>query len=292
MSKPHDTILHFAGDGAKIMTHHWQPALPPRGVVVLAHGMGEHARRYERLAQRLTASGYAVYANDHRGHGSLAKDAGTLGDFGAAGFRGVVSDLVSTLDMVRSAHPGVPVAMLGHSMGSFAVQLLMAESSKLPDAVALSGTAALDLLVQAQMRGEGMNKPNARIDSPRTPFDWLSRDDAEVDAYIADPLCAFALTRDSGVSLFEAARVLGQPSSLANLPKDLPIYLFAGDQDPVTGYLDYFNELLSRYRHAGLRNVESRVYADGRHETLNELQRDQVESDLIDWLDKALPRAG
>ncbi|MEP6791935.1 MAG: alpha/beta fold hydrolase, partial [Ramlibacter sp.] len=172
-----------AADGAAIPLLCWLPPGEVRGVVQVSHGMGEHAGRYARVARALTAQGYAVYANNHRGHGEAAHDPAQRGEFGPGGFAGVVRDMLAVTQFAKGRHPGLPLVLFGHSMGSFAAQLYALDHSAQLAGLALSGTAATDLL-QAGRGNVRLDETNAAVPATRTPFDWLSRDEAEVDKYI------------------------------------------------------------------------------------------------------------
>lgn len=281
-----------ASDNKPVRVHRWKSAIPVRGVVQIAHGMGEHALRYRPIAQALASAGYAVYANDHRGHGELAARADALGDFGIGGFAMVVDDMTAVTRMARDAEAGVPVVLLGHSMGSFAAQLYLLDHSDLLDGVALSGSAALDLLGAAAMSGRWrLEDLNASFEPARTPFDWLSRDQAVVDAYISDPLCGFNVTAESYGSLFSVAARLSNVAEIARIRRDLPMFLFAGDRDPVNAGLTWLQPLIDRYHVAGLRDVSWHVYGDARHEVLNEINRAEVWANLHAWIDRVMGSA-
>jgi alpha-beta hydrolase superfamily lysophospholipase len=279
--------LIAATDGKAINVYQWKGPGPVRGIVQIAHGMGEHPLRYRALAQALAGAGYVVYANDHRGHGALAAKANELGDFGPQGFPVLIDDMTSVTRMAREADKGKPLVLLGHSMGSFAAQLYILDHSDLLDGVALSGTTALDLLGAAAMSGRWkLEDLNASFEPARTPFDWLSRDKAIVDAYIADPLCGFNVNEPSYGSLFGVAARLANPTDIGRIRRDLPIYLFVGDLDPVNARLTWFQPLVDRYREAGLTDVSWHVYGGARHEVLNETNRAEVTANLQAWIDR------
>jgi alpha-beta hydrolase superfamily lysophospholipase len=276
-----------ASDGTPIRVYQWKGSAPVRGIVQIAHGMGEHSLRYRLVAHALVNAGYAVYANDHRGHGELAANANALGDFGPQGFPVLVDDMTYVTRTARDAHKGKPLVLLGHSMGSFAAQLYLLDHSDLLDGVALSGTTALDLLGAAAMSGRWkLEDLNASFEPARTPFDWLSRDKAEVDAYIADPLCGFNVDAESYGSLFAVAPRLATAAEIGRIRRDLPIFLFVGDLDPVNAKLTWFQPLVDRYREAGLTDVSWHVYGNARHEVLNEINRAEVVANLLAWIDR------
>jgi len=182
--------------------------------------------------------------------------------------------------------------LLGHSMGSFAAQLYMLDHSELLDGVALSGSTALDLLGAAATTGAWrLEDLNAAFEPARTTFDWLSRDQAEVDKYIADPLCGFNVTPESYGSLFSIAPRLANPSELARIRRDLPLFLFVGDLDPVNAKLAWFRPLVDRYREVGLKDVSWHVYGGARHEVLNEANRSEVVANLHAWIDRVAAKS-
>jgi alpha-beta hydrolase superfamily lysophospholipase len=277
-------------DGARLAGFRLAPAGPVRGVAQIAHGMGEHFGRYHRLAGRLAGAGYAVYGQDHRGHG--ASQVHGLGDFGPGGFQTLVDDMAALSAAARREHPGAPFALVGHSMGSFASQAYLIEHGAGLDALALSGTAALDRLMAGMAAtggAPGLAALNAPFEPARTPFDWLSRDEAEVDAYLADRLCGFDVTPASLASMFALGAGLRSDPRLAAVRPDLPILVISGEFDPVTGPGQaHTNALIDGWRASGLTGIEHRVWPGGRHEMFNEINRAEVEDDLIAWLDAAL----
>lgn len=275
-------------DGIKVFAYRWSGDAPVRGVLQVAHGMGEHALRYLEPLTPIIESGITVYANDHRGHGRAARNKEQLGDFGAAGFAALAADMAALTDTARKENPGEPLILLGHSMGSFATQLYLLDHSDKIDGVVLSGSAALDLLAAGMSVEGGLKSFSAAIENPRTDFDWLSRDPKEVDKYIADPLCGFSVTEASQMSMFGALMRANDPQALNAIRGDLPVYIFSGDKDPVNGNLEWLKPLADRYRAAGIRDIQTKFYKDGRHEMLNETNRAEVISDLTRWIDKVI----
>jgi alpha-beta hydrolase superfamily lysophospholipase len=273
-----------ADDGYPIETYGWNVDAGVKGIVQIAHGMGEHSRRYRWVAQQLAQAGYATYSNEHRGHGADAASRGELGDFGARGLASLVADMASLSRFARSRHAGVPLVLLGHSMGSFAAQAYLPQHSALIDGVILSGTAAVDLLDAGRSKGWKLEDANAAFANPRTPFDWLSRDPAVVDAYIADPLCGFTINAASRDSLSEVCARATTAASIARIRAELPLFGITGDHDAVNNNLEWFHPLLDRYRRGGLTNVSSHVYGGARHEVFNETNRDEVVANVVSWL--------
>lgn len=289
-----DFILHSEADGIDIACYRWPAPGKAIGVVQIAHGMGEHSLRYAGFANFLGNAGFDVYANDHRGHGRTAPKPHLLGDFGAAGWDGLVGDMAQLTRHARKAAPGLPLVLLGHSMGSFAAQQYILEHSALIAGVILSGSASLDRLLASNASPEDSEKPadltalNRDFEPARTPFDWLSRDTAEVDKYIADPLCGFGVNARARASMAAGGARTIAPAEIARIRKDLPIYIVAGDKDPVNHHLEWLRPLGERYRAAGIRSVAEKFYTDGRHEMLNETNRIEVMNDILSWLRRAL----
>jgi alpha-beta hydrolase superfamily lysophospholipase len=283
-----------ADDGYPIETYGWNADADAglTGIVQIAHGMGEHSRRYRWLAGKLAEAGYATYSNEHRGHGADAAGRGELGDFGARGMASLVADMATLSRLARSRHPGVPLVLLGHSMGSFAAQAYLPEHSALIDGVILSGTAAVDLLDAGRSKGWKLEDANAAFANPRTPFDWLSRDAAVVDAYIADPLCGFTINPASRESLSETCARATAEASIARIRADLPLFGITGDHDAVNNNLEWFHPLLDRYRRGGMTNVSSHVYGGARHEVFNETNRDEVVANVVSWLTEVTGSGG
>lgn len=285
---PPETLSYRSTDGHEIAGYHWpvREASADAGVGVLVHGMGEHVRRYDHVAQALTAEGFAVYGYDHRGHGSSLDGSREPGHLGPNGWAELVGDLAVVINLARSSHPQQPICLVAHSMGSFAVQQFLLDHGSDVDAVALTGTAALDFLQPALDFSNDLDLSafNASFAPERTDFDWLSRDEAVVDSYLADPLCGFGIDDASLKDMFAGARRLADPTEVARMPGDLPVYIAVGSQDPINAELALLWVLVDRYRSAGLSDVSVRVYDGGRHEILNEINRADVVDDLIQWL--------
>jgi alpha-beta hydrolase superfamily lysophospholipase len=283
-----DTFSYRSADGRQLSGYRWaaRDGQSGSGVVVLIHGMGEHLRRYDHVANALTSQGFAVYGHDHRGHGaSLAAD-DEPGQLGPNGWPALVDDLNLVISQAKSDHPRLPVVMVAHSMGSFATQQFLLDHGAEVDAVALTGTAALDLLESALDLSSDLDLSafNTPFQPARTDFDWLSRDESVIDAYLADPLCGFGIDSASAKEMFAGARRLADPAQVARMPRGLPVYVAVGSMDPVNGGLTLLWALVDRYRAAGLSDVTVRVYDDGRHEILNEINRAEVIDDLLQWL--------
>ncbi|MFV0526633.1 MAG: lysophospholipase [Acidimicrobiales bacterium] len=309
-----DTMTIEATDGARIHTARWLPdeGTPVRAVLQIAHGMAEHSQRYERFARALTGAGYAVYANDHRGHGQTAEFSGNRGYFAdGAGFDRVVKDMAEVTARARAEQPGKPVVLFGHSMGSFLSRAYVLRYGDDLAGLILSGTGGsgrrlskLALwLARAEARIRGRQAPstmlskmtfgsfNREFKPNRTDFDWLSRDDAEVDAYAEDPWCGEVFTTGFFVDLFRASGPINDDDVVASVPKDLPILLISGDMDPVGGELgEGVIEVAEQYKRLGVTDVTAELYPGARHELLNETNRDEVTNDVLTWLNNHLPK--
>jgi len=290
---PSSTFSYASSDGAQITAYRWDPAGEPRAVIQLTHGMGEHAQRYDYVARALNDAGFAVYAQDQRGHGASA-DPAALGDLGPGSWPALVDDIGLLSAYIRARHPGLPLILLGHSMGSFAVQQYLLDHSGDVDGVVLTGTAAIDVLEPALDLSQPLDLAmfNAAFQPARTDFDWLSRDETIVDAYIADPYCGFGIDPESTKLIFLGARRVADPAAVAAMPPGLPLYVAVGETDPVNGGLALLTRLTDRYAAAGLTDVTVRVYPGARHEILNETNKDDVIGELINWIDRVVASSG
>ncbi len=285
----HFTLPTSPSDQCPVV-HRWQGEGAPRAIMVIAHGMGEHALRYARLADALNAAGFVVYANDHRGHGATVADASQLGEYGEAGWRGLVDDEKAVIARAKEDFPGLPLVLMGHSMGSMVVQHLLTEASDSVDAAALSGTTAVDVMAVAVADPDAnvFETLNAAFAPTRTESDWLSRDEAEVDKYVADPLCGFTVSDASSASLGEAGVVYSTPEAIGKVRNDLPVYIFSGDLDPVGLNGELVRLVAKRYRDAGVQKLDLKLYENARHELFNETNREEVTADFVSWAKKSV----
>ncbi len=273
-----------SADGTEIATTAWTAVSgEPIGAVQIAHGLAEHAARYERFAMALNAAGFLAFATDHRGHGRTGRD--RLGDFGAAGFDGLISDVAQYGATINDEHE-LPLFLLGHSMGSFASQAIIVDNTDQYAGVVLSGSTALDVLAAGLADSEGpagLEAFNVGFEH-RTGYEWLSRDEAEVDLYVADPWCGFDTPDDLIPALFAPAARLADPEVLAGIRSDLPLLIASGVDDPLAGGGQLVELLGQRYRDAGVTDLTVQLYPGARHEILNETNRDEVTNDIVNWL--------
>jgi alpha-beta hydrolase superfamily lysophospholipase len=275
MTVTEQRFRYEGADGTALAGFRWSGAAAPKAVLQLAHGAGEHSGRYRGPLGPIIEAGYVVYAADHRGHG-LTSGMAHLGDFGPGGAPAAVDDMAVLARRVRREAPGLPLILMGHSMGAMFAQAFLLDHSALIDALVLSGTA-----------GPGRIEPgaiNRDFEPVRTPYDWLSRDAAEVDAYIADPFCGIRFAPDSAASFASLRERAPIAEALAGVRRGLPVYVFVGDADPINARMARLTPLIDAYRDAGLA-VTLKVYPGGRHEMLNETNRDEVVAGLLAWLD-------
>lgn len=299
-------------DGAQLALYEWPAPASPKAVVQITHGLAEHAGRYDRLARALSQAGYAVFASDHRGHGRTARGPSDLGFFGeSGGFQRLVNDQLEVNHELALRYPALPRVLLGHSFGSFVSQAYLFEHAHSVSAVILSGTTSANRLLVAPGLGlaRALRVPlgprgksqllqqltfgsyNDAFKPVRTKFDWLSRDPAEVDKYVADPLCGFDNSVQGWIDLLGGLLYIRSSERQRRLPKELPIYLISGTADPVGDMGKGPTRLAQQYAAAGLKRVKLNLYPSARHELFNETNRTQVTNELIAWLDGALDLA-
>lgn len=296
-----------ASDGRPVACYAW-PAQEERAVIHIAHGMGEHAQRYDRVAQQLNEAGYSVCANDHRGHGVTGQNC--LGYFGPDGWNRVIADAYEINQFIRARHPDTPVIMLGHSMGSMLAQQYITRHGASIDALVLSGSPGFKarsynplpgwiLAFETRRLGVSQQSPlmqkflfgnanDAFADADATGFEWLSRDTGEVKKYVDDPACGFVISTGSLRDLYTGAAAASNPDNVAMIPKNLPIYVFSGSADPVHSDCADIERMVAAYADAGIDNLTTKYYPEGRHEMFNETNRAEVVTDLTSWLHAAL----
>ncbi|WPN97126.1 alpha/beta hydrolase [Pseudomonas sp. MUP55] len=303
----HTTFWLTANDHSRLHVNQWMPDDAPRAVVMLAHGMAEHSARYERLAQALCDAGFGVYALDQRGHGRTA-DAGTLGLYAEKdGWNKVVGDLASLNQHIGQQQPGLPIILLGHSMGSYIAQAFLLHHSASLQGAILSGSnfqpvalyRAARVIARIERARQGLRGRSALIDflsfgsfnkafkPNRTAFDWLSRDPVEVDKYVNDPLCGFRCTNQLWIDLLGGLQHISKVSNLAQIDPGLPVLVIGGECDPVSEG-KRLKSLAHALREAGCQNVQLTIYPQARHEVFNETNRDDVTADVVTWLEQAL----
>jgi alpha-beta hydrolase superfamily lysophospholipase len=268
--------------GVEIKFYEW-PVADPKAVVQIAHGLGEHARRYDQMAMVLNRAGFSVYADDHRGHGQTGlgqierRLIKKLGNLGQGGMDATFKQVLDFSKLIKSENPGKPLVFLGHSWGSFIAQKVINNSSDLYDAVVLSGSA---LTMPGYLATGDFNKVWKKLPGS-TGYEWLSRDVEIQKKFVADPLTFLAAAMQV-FGIANSLKLFGTPSK--NVRSDLPILVQVGEADPIGG--EYSNKaLVEAYRKkAGIQDIELFVYHDARHEIYNELNKDDILQDLIKWI--------
>jgi alpha-beta hydrolase superfamily lysophospholipase len=289
--------------------YQWLPTGDIKAVIQIAHGMAEHGARYARLASCLNVEGFAVYANDHRGHGKSLQQGQALGHMADEdSWNKTVDDLDLLNAEITKRHPDTPIILLGHSMGSFLTQSYLRKYGANIAAAALSASngppGALGKIAQFIIRieklrlgGKGHSALmaamtfkafNKTFKPNRTEYDWLSRDDDEVDKYVADPLCGFECSVASWQGMLDALTVIGSHEALTEMDKTMPIYVISGTADPVGENSKGVKRLLTTYEKQGFKQITNNFYTSARHELFNESNREEITSDFIAWAKSTL----
>lgn len=291
----------------KLYVVRWTTVKQPKGVVLIVHGLAEHCERYSHFARFLNENRYHVIAYDHRGHGKTDPD--NLGFIEEeSGFDLKVENLHDVYQFVTKTYPDLPIILFGHSMGSFITQRFMQLFDRKPAALIYSGStgkppfmlnvgillsSVLGNIFGRHSKSKLLDKLsfgayNKHFKPNRTDFDWLSRDTDMVDLYIDDPYCGFFCSNSFYNQLFTGIRDLHSHSIFADHDLNIPILLLSGDQDPVSGLGKGFNNLKNILKNNGAKQLTTLLYPGGRHEMLNEINRDDVFSDILDWLNQTL----
>ncbi|WP_026772332.1 alpha/beta hydrolase [Sediminibacillus terrae] len=293
-------------DHHKVFVRNWyQSNHSPKAIIQLAHGMAEHTGRYQRFAEFMVERNFAVYANDHRGHGHTGKRQGTLGFLDEKnGFDKTVNDLWSVTKTIEREHPGKPLFLLGHSMGSFLARRYIQQHSHALNGVLLSGTGSHPGLINnlgkilaiAERKRRGPKVPskllhqlafanyNRNIDNRVTEFDWLSRDSELVRAYLNDPFSGFVPTAAFFLDLFTGFDHMDDPNGIESIAKQLPMLFFSGSKDPVGKQVKGVFRTADTYYQHGIQDITVRIYENGRHEMLNEINKEEVFTDIVNWI--------
>ncbi|MBB5019007.1 alpha-beta hydrolase superfamily lysophospholipase [Chitinivorax tropicus] len=301
------TQILAAPDGHSIFMISWLPDDAPLvGILQISHGMAEHCLRYKALASHLSRHGIGVCTHDHRGHGRSVQGDEAFGHYADRdGWAKVVADLHQVNQHIHQAHPGVPIMMLGHSMGSFIQRAYLLQHGNTLQGAIISSTG-IHYGIVAKLAGAvakwdarriGLRTPsklmaklsfgafNLQFMPSRTAFDWLSRDPAQVDAYLADPFCGFDCSGGLWGDLFEAITLMEHAEATGlGIPTQLPVLFIAGGRDPVSMGGRGCKALRKRYVKAGMQDVDCRIYPGGRHEILNEINRETVYADITTWM--------
>jgi len=303
-------FFYPSSDGRnKIHARVCTPSSKPKAVIQIVHGIAEHINRYDEFMALLAENGYVACGEDHLGHGQSFGFEADRGFFAEHdGWQRVVDDVDTLRTTMHVQYPGIPYVFFGHSMGSFLTRTYLIRHPERYDAAIISGTgqqspalvaagkAAAQLLVLTKgARGAGDMLNNmafgsycAKIENPRTPFDWLSRDAANVDKYIADPLCGFVAKVSLYRDMMTGIQFISKAKNLSTMNKEAPVYFMSGAEDPVGDYGAGVEKAYKAFCNAGMKDVFLRLYPGGRHEMLNELNRELVWADLTDWLNSRI----
>lgn len=297
------THSSFNRQGAEIFYTRWEGA-SPKAILQISHGMAEYIDRYDDFARFMARAGYAVFGDDHRGHGRTGAAWGVLGKLGDRdGYKLVTDDIKYLTDIAVKEHPGLPVILLGHSMGSFLARNYAAHYSDGIDGLIIMGTSGknpgvgvgiklVNLISRfkgedyrsAFVNGIGFGSYNKRFEG-RTDFDWLSADPDNVDRYMSDEMCGFCFTLSGFRDLFSVLNEVSRDGWPESIRKDLPIFVVSGSDDPVGGYGRGVREVYERLVKAGVKSVKLKLYEGMRHEILNDQCRDEVYADIKTWCD-------
>ncbi|AGK95538.1 alpha/beta fold hydrolase [Clostridium pasteurianum] len=296
-------------DSLEIYVYKWEPEknINIKGVIQIAHGMAETAARYEGFAKMLTENGYIVYINDHRGHGKTAKNIENVGYLAEKdGFEWLVKDMHTLTGIIKKENKDLPIFLLGYSMGSFLTQrYIMLYGKELKGAILYGSNGRQGLILRigllvskleikkngvkakSQILNDlifgGYNKP---FKPNRTKFDWLNRNNEEVDKYIKDPFCGTVFTCSFYYDFFKCLIEIENKKNLKTVPRDLPIYIFSGGKDPVGKSGKGVKRLVETYKSLGVKDLTFKLYKDGRHDMLNEINKDEVIEDVLAWLSR------
>ncbi len=303
-----ETVYQVMSDGVSIARYEWRPATQPRAVILIVHGMAEHALRYDSFAKKACDLGIAVFASDHRGHGKTARSKADLGFLADKdGFFRVVEDQRELVAEIRKGYPNIPVIILGHSFGSFVSQNYIENYSDTVSACILSGSAGpnpslafgrfivniMCLFLGRRKRSALLDKMsfgsfNDSIENHKTEYDWLSRDEAEVQKYIDDEFCGFSCTTGFYQDLMRGLKKTHSPKEMAKISTKLPVLMISGDADPVSNNGKTLKKLLEIYKNNSLQDVQLKLYEGGRHEILNETNKEEVINDVFAWIEERI----
>lgn len=292
----------------KIAATCWEPKTAPVGIVQIIHGIAEHCARYEEFALYLNSLGYAVVAEDHMGHGKSCEQ-GSVKGFFYGGWWAAVEDVCTLMRKTMEQFPGVPYILFGHSMGSFMARTILIRHPDCgingcvicgtgwqPEAVLGAGKMLANSVCKlfdpqkpsGLLHNIAFGSYNKRVERPRTPHDWLTRDAAVVDAYAADPMCGFQASAGLMGDMFEGIGYIQRQESLAQMRKDLPVFFIAGGDDPVGDYGKGFLKSAQAFKDAGMNCVTTKIYPLCRHEILNEINKNDVYKDISDWINSII----
>ncbi len=301
------TFVLNGEDGKKIFVYSWLPvkSKPLKGIIQVVHGMAEHAERYREFAEYLNSEGFGVYANDHRGHGKTAETLEDIGYFADnSGWALVISDMFKVTEHIRKEHPSTPIFLLGQSMGSFLSREYITLYGDRLTGVILSGTIGNPgvlgnfaiLIAKLSCKFKGKRTANKLLNNlsfgsynnsfkpVRTKFDWLSRDEKVVDKYIEDEFCGGVVSSGFYVDMLQGIKEINKKENVEKIPKNLPVFFLSGEKDPLGENTKGVSYAIKLFERSGIKDITFKFYRDGRHEMLNEINKTEVYSDIVDWI--------
>ncbi len=300
----HKSCFITCADGHQMPVYEWLPFSEPDAVLHIAHGMAEYAERYAEIASFFTKNNIALYAHDQRGHGKAVAEVTDQGMVEDDWFNKQVEDISLLIAFLRNKYPGKKIFLAGHSMGSFICQryfqihgkdidgLILSASNGKSDPLMNAGIAIAWLqmkMMGSSLRSNLLNKLsfgkfNSSFKPNRTNYDWLSRNNEAVDKYIADPQCGFICSASFFYCFFNGIKDAFKKAYIKNIPAQIPVYAFSGDKDPVGLFGKGFLTLINNWKAAGVKDISYNLYKGGRHEMMNEINRQEVIDDLITWI--------
>ena len=278
---------------------------PYKAIIQISHGMKEHSGRYEEYMNYMAQKGYVMVIHDHIGHGMSVNDKTELGYFAPKdGYIHILNDLAATAGRVKKSFPQLKLILFGHSMGSFYARVFVSKYHQLADGIIISGTGGKNplaapgkALINLFIRFKGDRATSklvtkiifgsflSRIENPKTASDWLTRDEKAVEKYRSDELCRFYFTLGGYRDLVTIQSISNTEDCFANTEKDIPYLMVSGDMDPVGDWGKGVEQVCERYKNAGVRDITLNLYSGGRHEMLNELNKEEVYEDILNWIE-------
>lgn len=296
-----ETIFYYKWNNTK--------KLPLKGIIQIAHGVGEHAGRYHSIAKVLQKEGYVIYANDHRIHGQSVETKEDLGFYnGDNYFEDAISDMRQLTEIIKGEHPNKKIILFGHSMGSLLSREYVTKYGDDLEALILSGTASfmkglgsIGLFsgkIISKFRGKHRSNEilkslfftqfNKKFKPNRTKVDWISSDENQVDLFEADPYRIEDFSLSVFLDILKGSKKINEKTTFKSTPKSLPIFIFSGDKDPVGEMGKGVKRVAKNYKRAGIKDITLKLYKDGRHEMLNEVNKKEVEQDIVYWINKRI----
>ena len=298
-------------DGMTIYCRKWLPNEygTIKGAIQISHGMAEHIKRYDEFAKYLVSEGFIVYGNDHRGHGKTAGSLDNVGYFADKdGWNKVVDDMYTLTRIIKDENENLPIFIIGHSMGSFLTRTYIENYGDEVNGVILSGTGGDPgfignigiLIAKSEIKKVGKKGKSKKLNNlsfgnynksfkpTRTEFDWLSRDTSVVDKYMEDPYCGSIFSAGFYYDMLTGLKELNKRENIDKIQKNLPVVFLSGDKDPVGNNTKGVLKAYKGYKDAGIVDVSYKFYSGARHEILNEINKEEVYSDILSWINSKI----